>query len=75
MDAYASVISNNLNSVMKILASITIVLSFPTMVASFYGMNIDLPLQHSALAFSITLAISLCISGAAAVLLRKLDWL
>ena len=39
MDAFASIISNNLNIVMKFLASITIVLSVPTMVASFFGMN------------------------------------
>ncbi|MBQ3274396.1 MAG: magnesium transporter CorA family protein [Christensenellaceae bacterium] len=44
MDAFASVISNNLNIVMKLLASITIVLSIPTMIASFWGMNVaDLP--------------------------------
>ena len=44
MDAFASVISNNLNIVMKLLASLTIVLSIPTMIASFWGMNVsDLP--------------------------------
>ena len=40
MDTFASVISNNLNIVMKFLATVTIVLSIPTMVASFYGMNV-----------------------------------
>lgn len=40
MDAYASVISNNLNIVMKILTSITIIMSIPTIIFSFYGMNI-----------------------------------
>ena len=45
MDAFASVISNNLNIVMKVLTVITIVMSVPTMVFSFYGMNVlDLPL-------------------------------
>lgn len=39
MDAFASIISNNQNIVMKFLAAITIVLSIPTMIASFYGMN------------------------------------
>ncbi|OOP69751.1 magnesium transporter, partial [Heyndrickxia oleronia] len=43
MNAYASIISNNLNGVMKFLTSITIILSFPTMVASFLGMNVHLP--------------------------------
>ncbi len=41
MDAFASIISNNLNIVMKILTSITIVMSVPTMVSSFYGMNVS----------------------------------
>lgn len=44
MDAFASVISNNLNIVMKFLTSITIVMAIPTMVSSFFGMNVDLPL-------------------------------
>ena len=39
MDAFASIISNNLNIVMKILASITIILSVPTIVSGIYGMN------------------------------------
>ncbi|KYD08871.1 hypothetical protein B4102_1878 [Heyndrickxia sporothermodurans] len=43
MNAFASIISNNLNVVMKFLTSITIILSFPTMVASFLGMNVHLP--------------------------------
>ncbi len=41
MDAFASIISNNLNIVMKVLTSITIVMSVPTMVSSFYGMNVS----------------------------------
>ena len=41
MDAFASVISNNLNIVMKVLTSITILMAIPTMVASFYGMNVE----------------------------------
>lgn len=43
MDAFSSVISNNLNIVMKFLTSVTIVLSIPTIVFSFYGMNMNLP--------------------------------
>lgn len=44
MDAFASVISNNLNIVMKFLTSITIVMAIPTMVSGFFGMNVDMPL-------------------------------
>ncbi len=47
MDAFASIISNNLNIVMKFLASITIVMTIPTIVASIYGMNVPgLPFAH-----------------------------
>ena len=46
MDAYASIISNNMNGVMKTLTSITIILAVPTMISSFWGMNVNLPLQN-----------------------------
>jgi magnesium transporter len=50
MDAYTSIISNNLNMVMKRLTTITIVLMIPTLVASFFGMNVKIPyfgVEHS----------------------------
>lgn len=47
MDAYASIISNNLNSVMKFLTSITIVIAVPTLIASYWGMNVPVPLQEN----------------------------
>jgi len=59
MDAFASVISNNLNVVMKVLTSVTIILMLPTLVASIYGMNIDLPFMKSDNAFIITIGMSL----------------
>jgi magnesium transporter len=58
MNAFASIISNNLNIVMKFLTSITIILSFPTMVASFYGMNVDIPFQHIKNPYVVPLIIS-----------------
>ncbi len=45
MDAFASIISNNLNIVMKFLASVTIVMAIPTMISGFFGMNVPLPLS------------------------------
>jgi magnesium transporter len=62
MDAYASVISNNLNIVMKFLTAVTIVLMLPNLVASIYGMNINLPFQHNPHAFVITMGFSFLIS-------------
>lgn len=58
MNGFASIISNNLNIVMKFLTSITIILSFPTMVFSLYGMNVDLPFQNAANALYFPLGIS-----------------
>ncbi len=51
MDAFASVISNNLNIVMKFLASVTIIMAIPMIMASFYGMNVSLPYQDSPYTF------------------------
>ena len=48
MEAYSSVISNNLNSVMKVLTSATLIMTIPTMIFSFFGMNVPLPWEHSA---------------------------
>ncbi|WP_195277084.1 magnesium transporter CorA family protein [Anaerotruncus rubiinfantis] len=68
MDAFASVISNNLNIVMKVLTAITIVMAIPNMVFSFFGMNVvDLPLPYSW--FPIALSLGLC--GIAALILWK----
>ena len=61
MDAYASIISNNQNAVLKRLSTLTIFLSIPVFIASVYGMNVPLPFQHSHFAFWIPLAFSLII--------------
>ena len=59
MDAYASVINNNVNSLMKTLTVVTIVLSIPTLVASFFGMNFDLPIQENGFVIALVLGLSL----------------
>jgi magnesium transporter len=74
MDAFASIISNNLNSVMKALAAITIIMSLPTIVSSFYGMNVDLPFQAHPLAFWFTVAISVTLISLAVFIFYKRDW-
>jgi len=71
MDAYASVISNNLNIVMKFLTSATIVLSVPTMVASFFGMNVDVPFENNPHAFVIIFIITLVFSVILALTMVK----
>ena len=74
MDAFASVISNNLNIVMKFLTSITIILMIPTLIASIYGMNIEVPFEHSPNAFLITMGISFVLSGIGVLIFLKNKW-
>ena len=62
MDAFASLISNNLNVVMKVLTSVTIVLSIPTLVASLWGMNVPVPWQTDWYGFAVVIGLSLVIS-------------
>ncbi len=72
MDAFASIISNNLNIVMKLLTSITILMAIPTMFASFYGMNVmNLPLANSPYGFWIILGVSVLTSAGVGFLLAK----
>ena len=58
LDTFASLINNNLNNVMKYLTAVTILLAVPTLIASVYGMNIGLPFQAHAHAFSIVMGFS-----------------
>lgn len=62
LDAYASIIANNQNEVLKRLSVITIVLTFPVLVASIYGMNVPIPYSRSPYAFYIPVSLSLVIS-------------
>ena len=74
MDAFASVISNNLNVVMKILTSITIILMIPTLTASIYGMNIGLPYQQSRYAFFAVIGISFILSLLSILIFIRKKW-
>ena len=72
MDAFASVISNNLNMVMKFLASVTIVMAIPTMIASFFGMNVPVPFGSHPMGFAFATGLALVLaSGAGFYLWRK----
>jgi magnesium transporter len=64
MDAFASLISNNLNIVMKFLTSVTIVMAVPTMISSFFGMNVDLPLTgHGSFWVIVSLVAAICFAS------------
>ena len=75
MDAYASIISNNLNGVMKFLTSITIVLAVPTMISSFWGMNVGLPFQNDPRGFVIMITISVILTLLVTWWLKRKDML
>ena len=74
MDAFASIISNNLNGVMKALAALTIVVSLPGTVAAFYGMNVVLPGESHPLAFLMVLAIAIALTSTTIFIFYKRDW-
>ncbi len=71
MDAFASVISNNLNIVMKLLASITIIIAVPTLFASLWGMNVDVPFINMQGGFWAVLGISTVVTGFSTWILWK----
>lgn len=74
MDFFASVISNNLNIVMKVLASVTILMAIPTVIGGIFGMNfIRMPLINNEYGFEITMIITLVLTFGAAYLLYKKD--
>ncbi|OFX11649.1 MAG: magnesium transporter [Anaerolinea sp. RIFOXYB12_FULL_60_12] len=74
MDAFASIISNNLNGVMKALAALTIILNLPTIVASFYGMNVKLPGEEHPLAFLTVIGLAIGLTAVATFIFYKRDW-
>lgn len=74
MDAFASIISNNLNIVMKRLTSVTILLMVPTLVTSFYGMNVYLPGQGNHLAVYLIFFASLVIASLLAWFFMRKQW-
>ena len=75
-DTYATIVSNNLNLVMKFLAGITIVLSIPTMISSFLGMNVPLgALENNQYAFTLVCIVSFLLAIIVAWMLKKKDML
>lgn len=61
-EAYSSISSNNLNRTMKLLTAATVLITLPNVVYGMYGMNIQLPFQHTAWAYPFIVLVSLCIS-------------
>ena len=74
MDAFASIISNNVNAIMKRMTSLSITLMIPTLIASFYGMNVDIHLEEMPHAFMLIILISVLLSALSFVIFRKIKW-
>lgn len=74
MDAYASVISNNLNVIMKRMTCISIILMIPTLIASLYGMNVPNSLSENTYGFVMIVGISVILSFVAFWVLKKRRW-
>lgn len=73
--AYSTITTNNLNRIIKTFTSLTVILAVPTMIASIYGMNVNLPFEQGAHAFTGIISLLLFISGLLLVIFFKKDWL
>ena len=75
MDAFASVISNNLNIVMKLLAALTIILTVPTIVFGLWGTNVPVPFENTPYGFWLVLLIAVVLTGVSVWFMQRKKWL
>lgn len=74
-EAYSTIMSNNLNRIIRVLTVLTVLLSVPTLIGSFYGMNVALPYDDSPIAFGFIMFISFVISALLVLVFKKQRWL
>ena len=72
-DTFSSIVSNNLNLVMKFLTAITIILAIPTVISSFFGMNVPVPYEGDPMGFTRVVIIAVCVSSAVVYMLWRRD--
>ena len=70
MDTYSSIINNNMNTVMRTPTSVSIIMMFPTLIASLFGMNLINGMETTSYGFIVALVISVCVSGLSWFILR-----
>ena len=75
MDTFASVISNNVNDVMKTMTSLSVILMVPTLIASFYGMNVDVWFSSAPAAFGCIILISFGLASIVWYFIRRAHWI
>lgn len=73
IDIFGTIASNNLNLVMRILTSITLIIAIPTLITSFMGMNVEFPFNVDEIGFIKILAITIITTFITAVILKKKD--
>ena len=73
-DSYSTILTNNLNRVIKLLTTITVIFTIPTMVAGLWGMNVSVPFQESEHAFLIIMGIVVALCGLLLYIFNKKDW-
>lgn len=71
-DLFSAILSNRLNNLMKLLTSISIILTIPSIIGSFWGMNVRLPFESTPFAFWLLLVLTSCISLVVALVLKKI---
>lgn len=74
-ESYTTILSNNLNKTMKFLTGITVVLTIPTIITSFYGMNVHLPFETHPLAFILVILVTILFSSIITIILLKNEML
>ncbi len=73
-EAYSTIMSNNLNRIIRLLTILTVVISIPTLIASIYGMNVALPFEGTSYAFPAVMSVSLLLTIVAVVMFRRSRW-
>ena len=71
MDTYSSIINNNMNTVMRTLTSVSIIMMFPTLISSLFGMNLVNGMETSTYGFTIAIVLSVVVSGASWWILKR----
>lgn len=71
MDTYSSIINNNMNTVMRTLTSVSIIMMFPTLISSLFGMNLVNGMETSTYGFTIAIVLSVVVSGVSWWILRR----
>lgn len=74
-DSYQAIFTNNLNNTIRLLTSLTVILTIPTIVGSIFGMNIPLPLSQDNSAFALIMALIILMVAGFYVILKKKDWI